>query len=131
MIKKVYIPVFIFVLAAGYLIYDGITHFDVDKIRGKDDVVEIPFDPIKWKQKKGDQYVYRIGMFNELLYSKELRQLTKTEILEKLGSPDRETDNHLYYIISEKKLGLWTLNQKSMVFKMTEVDSVEWIKLHE
>lgn len=129
--RKGYIGVFIFVIAAGYLIYDGITHFDMDKIRKKNDVVEIPFDPIKWKQKKGDQYAYRFGMFNELLYSKELRQLTKTEILVKLGPPDREADNFLYYTISEKKLGLWTLNQRSMVFKMTEVDSVEWIKLHE
>lgn len=92
---------------------------------------QVKFDQAKWKTKEGKDYPYRDKMVDDVLYSDSLRTLTKDEILDLLGEPDRTNENYLYYRITEKRLASWTLHQKNLVFKFSEADSVEWIKLHE
>lgn len=92
---------------------------------------QIPFDRKQWGLKAGPSYSYREQMVDAVLYSDTLRTLKRDKLLEWLGEPDREEEGHLYYTIVENRLGFWTLNQKSIVIKLKEDNTVEWIKLHE
>lgn len=92
---------------------------------------KIVFETEKWKEKKLDNYPYRLLMYKEILYSDSVRELSKADVLKMLGDPDREENNHLYYRIERNQIGFWTLNQKSLVLKFRNDDSVEWIKLYE
>lgn len=92
---------------------------------------KIAFETKKWKEKKLDKYPYRSLMYKEILYSDSVRELSKADVLKMLGDPDREENNHLYYRIERNQIGSWTLNQKSLVLKFRNDDSVEWIKLYE
>jgi len=92
---------------------------------------QIPFDREQWAMKTGPSYAYRDQMADAVLYSDTLRTLSRSELLEWLGEPDREEKGHLYYVIRENRLGFWTLNQKSIVIKLQADSTVQWIKMHE
>ena len=90
------------------------------------------FEQTKWKTKENGKYSFRDQMLNEVLYSDSIRTLTKQQVIDMLGEPDRVNENYLYYTISKTKLGSWTLKSKTLVIKITDdEDVVEWIKLHE
>ena len=91
---------------------------------------EITFDPVKWKTKEGVDYPYREGMLNELVYNDTIRTLTKGELLDLLGKPDRINENHLYYNIAQTRVGTWPLNTKTLVIKISEEGTIVWIKIH-
>lgn len=90
---------------------------------------EDTFDKELWNEKKGEDYVHRTKMYEDVLYSDELRTMNQSQIVERLGSPDRQNDNHLYYMIQQKRLIFWPLTTKTLVIKMTKDDTVEWIKV--
>lgn len=92
---------------------------------------EIQFDRSKWSSKDGDDYPFRDQMLNDLLYNDTVRMLDEKEILNLLGEPDRSTDGHLYYMISQKRLGSWPLHTKSLVIKFSNDSAIEWMKIHE
>lgn len=97
----------------------------------RNEASEIVFDKVKWAMKDGDAYIYRDQMLKDVAYNDTIRRLNQSELINLLGQPDRINENHLYYTISRKGLGAFTLNQKSMVVKI-EVDStIAWIKIHE
>ena len=103
-----------------------------EKETASSDVIdEIVFDSKKWKSKQGSDYPYREEMVNSVLYNDSIRTLTKPQIIELLGNPERTNDNHLYYLIHQRKIGMWTFKASYLVIKCTDKDSVEWIKLHE
>ncbi|MEJ2006448.1 MAG: hypothetical protein P8X57_16150 [Cyclobacteriaceae bacterium] len=91
----------------------------------------INFNAKKWKTKNESGSPFREQMVNSVLYSDSIRALSKPEVLDLLGKPDRTNENHLYYLIDESNLGMWTLHATSLVIKFNVKDSVEWIKLHE
>lgn len=92
---------------------------------------QIPFDKNKWILKEDLNYPFRDLMVKEVLYSDSIRASSKADVLNKLGAPDKINQNHLYYMISQNRLGLWPLHTKTLVIKCSDADSVEWIKLHE
>ncbi|KAA3599268.1 MAG: hypothetical protein DWQ06_10135 [Calditrichaeota bacterium] len=94
---------------------------------------EMVFDKAKWQIKEGNDYLYRDKMVNDIVYNYTIRTLDKNKILALLGEPSyyRENKNFLYYLITEKSLGPWTLHTKTMVIKLLENNSVDWIKIHE
>lgn len=92
---------------------------------------EMKFDEAKWKTKDGEDYPFRDKMLNDVIYNDTLRALRKGAILDVLGEPDRTNDDYLYYTISRKRLGFWTLHAKTMVIKFSGDDTIEWIKIHE
>ena len=89
------------------------------------------FDREKWQLKEGRNYPYRFHMIKDVVYNDTIRSLTREELLKLLGDPDREEKNHLYYMISQERIGSWPLHTRSMVVKLKENDSIEWIKIHE
>jgi len=97
----------------------------------KESSTQIPFDKTKWSIKEDLDYPYRNQMVNEILYSDSLRTLQKEGLINLLGQPDYSREEHLYYRINETRLGAWILHTKTIVIKLSEDDSVEWIKLHE
>ena len=96
----------------------------------KEELKPISFDKEMWLKAEDGHYPYRELMQDDVLHSKRIRSLNRAEILENLGTPDRVAEQYLYYTISTKKIGAWPLNSKTLVFKFTEDDSIEWIKLH-
>jgi len=96
-----------------------------------DVAVDSTFNKEKWSVKEGSDYPYRAQMFKDVVYNDTIRTLDKDEILGLLGEPDRTNDGHLYYTIAENRLGSWTLNSKTMVIKIAEDKTIDWIKIHE
>jgi len=94
---------------------------------------DIPFDKSKWSEKEGKDYLYRDQMLNAVVYNDTIRTLSKVQFVELLGEPDYLRDDPLYlhYRISETRLSFWTMHTKTMVVKLTEEDTIEWIKIHE
>ena len=92
----------------------------------------MPFDSQKWQKKEGDVYPFRPEIYREVLYSQELRALSKPEVLRLLGPETRSENNHYYYTIDQvKAFGFWSMKLRSLVIKFDEHQQVEWIKLYE
>ena len=89
------------------------------------------FDKSKWMEKDGRDYLYRDYMLNDILYNDSIRTFSKDQILEMFGTPDRKKENHMYYRITEKRLGFWTLHARYLVIRLSEKDKVKWIKVYE
>jgi hypothetical protein len=92
---------------------------------------EIPFDKAMWREMKGHDYIYREQMYREVVYNDTIRTLNKAGILELLGEPDRSNEGHLYYTITQKRLGVHPMHTRTVVIKLTDDNGVEWIKIHE
>ena len=95
----------------------------------KETIIEL--NKVNWNKKEADDYLYRELLIDSVIENKELRSLGQNELLNVLGEPNRMENNHLYYTISQKKLGFWPLNQKTLVIKYSENDTIIWIKIHE
>ena len=106
-----------------------------EETSGHKDRSEIKTDTIfnkeKWNVKVGKKYPYRNKMLLDVVYNDTVRSLNKDQILSLFAEPDRIAENHFYYLIDQKNLGLWTLNTKFMVIKFEDEETVEWIKIHE
>jgi len=94
-------------------------------------ISETTFDKTKWRVKEGLNYPYRDQMLNSIAYNDTVRALNKDEILDLLGAPDRRNDGYLYYMISQRHLGFWPLHTKTLVIKLSEDSTIDWIKIHE
>lgn len=92
---------------------------------------EMLFDRSKWMEKDGRDYLYRDHMLNDILYNDSLRKVSKDHVFYLLGAPDKNKENHLYYRITEKRLGFWTLHAQYLVIRITDNDTVDWIKVYE
>ena len=94
---------------------------------------EMVFDKAKWRTKDGADYPYRDKMLNDVVYNDTVRTLNKDEILDLLREPSyyRSNKNFLYYRITEKRLGPWSLHTKTMVIKLSGDNTIDWIKIHE
>lgn len=91
----------------------------------------IELNKVNWNKKEADDYLYRELLIDSVIENKELRSLEQNELINVLGEPNRMENNHLYYTISQKNLGFWPLNQKTLVIKYSESDTITWIKIHE
>ncbi|MFC2107706.1 hypothetical protein ACFLRY_05175 [Bacteroidota bacterium] len=89
------------------------------------------FDKTKWRVKDGSDYPYRDQMLHDIVYNDTVRSLNENEIIELLGEPDRINEGFLYYMISQKRIGFWPLHTRTLVIKISEDTSIEWIKIHE
>lgn len=88
------------------------------------------FDQEKWLTKEGEDYPFRASMIHDVLYNDTVRSLEKAEIISLLGKPDRANDGHLYYMVSQKRLGSWPLHTQTLVIKFNSENKIEWIKIH-
>jgi hypothetical protein len=94
---------------------------------------KIPFDETKWETKKGEDYLYRDRMLEDLIGNETFREYTSDEVLERLGVPDyyRDDSSYLYYRITEDRIGFLTLKTKTLVIKLSEDNRISWMKVHE
>ena len=92
---------------------------------------EIDFDSTLWKLRDDKDYPHRNAMLNKLIKSQRIKRLKKDGVLNLLGPPDRIDNNHLFYLIAQERLGNWPLHTKTMVVKLFEDETVDWVKIHE
>lgn len=92
---------------------------------------ELAFDKAKWNAKEGRDYPFRNRMLNGIIYTDTVRSQNIAQVLELLGEPDRRNEDYLYYTIAQKRIGSWPLHTKTMVIKLSDDNTVEWIKIHE
>ena len=94
---------------------------------------EMVFDKAKWQTKDAEDYPYRDKMLNDVVYNDTVRTLNRDEIIDLLGEPSyyRNSKNFLYYTITQTRLGPWPLHTRSMVIKLSENNTIDWIKIHE
>jgi hypothetical protein len=89
------------------------------------------FDKTRWSLQGDDNYPYRDKMLNDLVYNVKLKGLNKQEVIDLLGPPDRIDSSFLFYKVSQKRIGFFPLQTKSLVIKLTKDSIVEWRKIHE
>jgi arylsulfatase A-like enzyme len=89
------------------------------------------FDTSRWRIQVGKDYPFRDQMLHDLVYNDTVRMLNEQEIIDLLGMPDRRTDDHFYYTVTQKRIGSWPLHTKSMVIKFSNNRTIDWIKIHE
>lgn len=92
---------------------------------------ESEFDPERWKVKEGKDYPFREEMLQDLVYQQQLKGLTKEELLQLLGEPDRSHQGFLYYRVAQKRLGLWPLHTTSLVIELSADSIVKTRRIHE
>lgn len=97
----------------------------------QEETAKVVFNKQQWLVAKAGKYPYRDAMVNDVLYNDTIRSLNQQQIKTLLGTPEKEVDNHWYYLIDNSQLGSWTLHEKTMVIKFTSATKIEWIKLHE
>ena len=119
--------VVLFIISLIFLVIGGLllTHF-----LSEEAVDEISFDRKKWMEKEGSSYSFRNQMVRDVLYNDTIRTLNKQELIQLLGEPSKTVNRHMYYDISKKRLGLWTVKARSLVVKVDSLEAIEWIKLY-
>ncbi len=104
----------------------------IDKTEKSDGTTqEIAFDETKWKLKKDRDYPYRNSMLGDLMRNDKIRELKTKELLDMMGKPDRTDSSYLFYMITQKRIGFWPLHTKSLVIKLSEDSTINWMKIHE
>ena len=102
---------------------------DIEKVKNKGENM-INFESEKWQIKEGGQYLYREQMLNDLIHNDSIRSLSQKELLSLLGPPKKIDNNHIFYLISEKK-AIITLHTKTLVIKYKNEEELEWMKIHQ
>jgi hypothetical protein len=90
----------------------------------------VPFDKVKWRAQVGNDYPYREQMLQDVIANEGLKGLKKVELIELLGQPDRVDSSYLFYRVSQKRIGFFPLNTKTLVIKLASDSTVEWRKIH-
>jgi hypothetical protein len=92
---------------------------------------DIEFDKTKWATKDDADYPYRNQMLKDLLDNQKLKGLKRDSVLDLLGEPDRTDSSYLFYLIEQKRLKFIPLHTKTMVIKLSQDSTVNWVKIHE
>jgi hypothetical protein len=88
------------------------------------------FDKEKWNAADDSGYLFRERMLPGLLASDTLKKLKKDAIIDLLGEPKRTDNKYLFYTVSEKRVFALPMSVKSLVIKLRDDGSVEWVKTH-
>ena len=94
-------------------------------------VTEVEFDAVKWNMKEDNDYPYRDSMLNDVMNNDAIRQLKGIEVIALLGDPTRIDSLYLFYRIKEKRIKFFTLNAKTLVIKLNEDSTINWMRIHE
>ncbi|MEO5500998.1 MAG: hypothetical protein ABIR31_06095, partial [Ginsengibacter sp.] len=60
-----------------------------------------------------------------------LHGLSKVQLIQLLGLPEKNVKGYYYYPISRTGMGGFTIHTKTLVIKLNSDSSVEWRKIHE
>ena len=103
---------------------------DNEQAADKNTAANVRFDNLKWQTREGELYPFREKMLQDLMDNGKLKGLSKPQLLEKLGPPDRENENYLYYLVSQQKVGILALNTKTLVIRLSPENVVEAVLIH-
>ncbi len=88
------------------------------------------FDKQQWAEQYDSEFIYRQDMIDDLVTHYLLHGMKQDSVLRLLGEPDRTDNGHLFYKISQKKLGFFPLSTKTLVIKFRQDQTLEWRKVH-
>ncbi len=91
----------------------------------------LPFNTAQWSETKGRDHPWRTAMLPDLLEHVKLHGLHRDSVLNLLGPPEREENGHLFYRLSEKRMGDVVLHARTLVIKFRPDSTVEWRKIHQ
>ncbi len=91
---------------------------------------QLKFDKVKWQIKEDADFPYRDEMLDDLINNVTLKGLKIDSVIALLGQPDHIDNGHLFYPISQKRIGGFPLSTKTFVIKLTKDSTVEWRKIH-
>lgn len=91
----------------------------------------IEFNKEKWLIQDGYTYPNRDGMLPVLFANDTLKKLKRDDIYNLLGEPNRTDKNYLFYIVSQRRIGVFPLNTKTLVVKLQGNDSLNKVMIHE
>lgn len=91
----------------------------------------VSFDPVKWKIQKEGDYPYREEMLDDLVESRQLKNLSIEEVLELLGPPTRTDSSYLFYQVEQTRLFMWPLHTTTLVIKLSGDSSENKVMIHE
>lgn len=83
----------------------------------------IAFDKVKWSAKEGENYPYRNSMIGTMTSKENLptwKKMSKQELFETLGQPDRINGNYLYYKVNGDKIGFVTFRTIALVIQIKD-----------
>ena len=63
--------------------------------------------------------------------NQELKHMDKQAYIDLLGTPDRIDNNYMFYMVSQKRIGLWPLHTKTLVIKMSNDSTENSVLIHE
>ena len=92
---------------------------------------EFEFDKTKWRKKQDRDYPYRDEMLDDLIGNKKLDGLGRDEIFDLLGEPSRIDSSYLFYQIFQKRIGFFPLHTKTLVIKLANDSTIDWVRIHE
>ena len=92
---------------------------------------ETSFNKEKWIIKEKEDYPYRDSMLDDLISNGKLKTLNKASVIDFLGEPNRIDNNYLFYLIAQERIQSWPLHTKTLVIKLKDDGTVEWVKIHE
>lgn len=121
----------IYTLAILLLLCLGCTNFKEESPGGGANTAEKKFEQTKWNARAGEDYPYRDQMLQDVVANVKLKGMKHGELISLLGEPDRVDNGHLFYLVSQKKIGFLTLHTKTLVIKLDSDSAVEWRKIHE
>ena len=91
---------------------------------------EVAFDRELWLTRDGTNFPHRESMYKSLFENDTLKKLKKDQVLQMLGEPTRIDNLHLFYRITEDRVGMMIMRTKTLVIKLREDDSVEKVMVH-
>lgn len=92
--------------------------------------VDNKFDKQKWAELYDSEFIYRQDMLDDLISNYLQHGMKQDSVMRLLGEPDRIDNGHLFYKISQKKLGFFPLATKTLVIKFKQDSTLEWRKVH-
>lgn len=114
-----FLPLTIFLLA-GMMVFI----LSSDRSQKKEERAHgIAFDKVKWSVKEGDNYPYRNSMIGTMTSKENLpawKKMSKQELFETLGQPDRINGNYLYYKANGDKIGFVTFRTIALVIQVND-----------
>lgn len=88
------------------------------------------FDPVRWAVQEDGDHPYRAAMLDDFMASYKLNGVSNDSCLHLLGQPDRTQEGHLYYRVSQERIGPFPLHTTTLVIKLAADSTVEWVKVH-
>lgn len=97
--------------------------------KGEENKTPARFDKKLWAIQDGVDHPYRDAMVMDLISDKKLTGLKEDSLLKLIGPPNRSDTNYRFYIVKQKRWGMWPISTKSLVIELNEDSTVRTARI--